>query len=196
MRVGIYARVSTKDKGQSVENQLEQLRQFCQRSGWTITNEFVDTKSGKAASNRPQFTAMFDAASRREFDLVLFWSLDRLSREGVSATLKYLEQLDGYGVGWKSFTEQYLDSTGMFKDAVIAILATVAKQERVRLSERVLAGLQQAKRRGKVLGRPRVIVDRFNVRELRAQGMSLGQIATQVGQPKSTVARIARATSS
>jgi len=196
MRVAVYARVSTKDKGQSVENQAHQLREFCQRSGWSIAHEYIDTKSGKAASNRPQFTAMFEAAHRHEFDLVLFWSLDRLSREGVSATLKYLEQLDSYGVGWKSFTEQYLDSTGMFKDAVIAILATVAKQERVRLSERVLAGLQTARRKGRVLGRPRVVVDRFNVRELRASGMSLGDIAIRVGKPKSTIARIARATSS
>ena len=61
-------------------------------------------------------------------------------------TLEYLQRLDSYGVAWKSFTEQYLDSTGMFRDAVIAILATIAKQEHARLSERVVAGLRRAKR--------------------------------------------------
>jgi DNA invertase Pin-like site-specific DNA recombinase len=59
--------------------------------------------------------------------------------------------LDSHGVAWKSFTESYLDSTGMFKEAVIAILAAVAKQEHARLSERVVAGLRRAKREGKVL---------------------------------------------
>src|SRR5262245_53864036 len=74
-----------------------------------------------------------DAASRHEFDLALFWSLDRFSREGVLETLQYLRTLTSYGVGWKSFTEQYLDSCGIFRDAVLSILATIAKQERIRL---------------------------------------------------------------
>jgi DNA invertase Pin-like site-specific DNA recombinase len=77
---------------------------------------------------------MFADARAGKFDLVLFWSLDRLSREGVAATLNHLEKLTSYGVGWRSHTEEYLDSTGLFKDAVIAILATIAKQERIRRS--------------------------------------------------------------
>src|SRR5579862_3945623 len=192
MKIALYARVSTRDKGQDVENQLHQLREFCDRSGWTIHHVYVDKKSAKSASSRPEFTAMFDAARRHEFDLVLFWSLDRFSREGPLETLQQLQALTAAGVGWKSLTEQYLDSTGMFKDAVISILATIAKQERVRLSERVHAGLQRAKRAGKTLGRPRVVCDRFGVQELRSQGVSLGRIATQLGLPKTTVARIAR----
>ena len=70
--------------------------------------------------------------------------------------MTYLQRLDGYGVNWPSFTEQYLDSTGVFKEAVLPILATVAKQERLRISERVLAGLERAKKKGKTLGRPAV----------------------------------------
>lgn len=87
--------------------------------------------------------------SRREFELVLFRSLDRFSREGVLETLTYLQNLTQYGVGYRSFTEQYLDSCGMFRDAVISILAVIAKQERVRLSERTIAGLQRARARGR-----------------------------------------------
>jgi DNA invertase Pin-like site-specific DNA recombinase len=79
---------------------------------------------------------MFEDAAERRFDLVLFWSLDRLSREGVLETLQHLNRLTSYGVAYKSFTEQYSDSCGVFKDAVIAIMATVAKQERVKRSER------------------------------------------------------------
>jgi len=87
---------------------------------------------------------MMAAAARHEYDLVLFWSLDRFSREGVLATLQYLQTLTSYGVGWRSFTEQYLDSCGVFRDAVLSILATIAKQERIRISERTIAGLAEA----------------------------------------------------
>jgi DNA invertase Pin-like site-specific DNA recombinase len=189
MNVALYSRVSTKDKGQDVQNQLRQLREFCAKQGWPIVQEFVDHASGKR-SDREQFQAMFSAASRREFDTVLFWSLDRFSREGVYETLQHLQKLTAYGVGYRSFTEQYLDSCGLFKDAVISILATIAKQERVRLSERTIAGLQRARQQGRVGGRPRKECDRDRLAELRRSGLSLGQIATQMGLSKTTVARM------
>jgi len=191
MRIAIYARVSTKDKGQDTENQLVQLREFCVRQSWTVAREYVERKSGKASANRPQFQAMMDASRRREHDLVLFWSLDRFSREGVLATLQHLQALTAAGVNWRSFTEQYLDSCGVFRDAVLSILATIAKQERVRLSERTLAGLARAKRQGTRLGRPAVVCDRAAVRRRRAAGESLGSIAVAMGLSKTSVARIA-----
>ena len=70
MIAALYARVSTRDRGQAVENQLAQLRDFCQHQGWTIAREFIDRVSAKTV-DRPQFKALFAAASRREFDLVL-----------------------------------------------------------------------------------------------------------------------------
>jgi len=155
MRVAIYNRVST--ARQDPENQAAQLREFAQRQGWQLCHEYTDVVSGmKDERQRPQFRKLMEAASRREFDLVLFWALDRFSREGVLPTLHHLERLDGYGVAWRSYTEQYLDSTGMFKDAVISIMATIAKQENLRRSERVRAGLARAKRQGVRLGRPQV----------------------------------------
>ena len=132
-------------------------------------------------ADRQAFLRMFEDARLKRFDMVLFWALDRFSREGVTETLNYLKVLDSYGVAWKSFTESYLDSTGMFKEAVIAILAAVAKQEHARLSERVVAGLRRAKREGKTLGRPKAIVDRERIRDARAAGQSLRQIANQFG---------------
>jgi DNA invertase Pin-like site-specific DNA recombinase len=192
MNIAIYSRVSTKDKGQDVENQLRQLREFCAKQGWPIVREFIDHASGKR-SDREQFQAMFAAASRREFDMVLFWSLDRFSREGVYETLQHLQRLTAYGVGYRSFTEQYLDSCGLFKDAVISILATIAKQERVRLSERTIAGLQRAKQQGRVGGRPPVNCDRDKVIEMRRSGLSLGRIAAEMGISKTSVARMVSA---
>ena len=110
------------------------------------------------------------AAGRREFDLALFWSLDRFSREGVLESLQYLQRLTADGVGWRSYTEQYLDSCGIFKDAVLSILATIAKQERVRLSERTVAGLERARKAGRIGGRPHIVVDRDQVARMRAEG--------------------------
>lgn len=189
-RVALYARVSTRDKGQETENQLRQLREFCAKQDWHIVNEYVDQKSAKAGSKRPKFDAMFAAASRREFDLVLFWALDRFSREGVLETLQHLTTLTSYGVGWKSFTEQYLDSCGIFKDAVLAILSVIAKQEQVRLSERVLAGLETARKKGRFGGRPRTICDRRKIAAMRASGAGYGKIAKAMKLPKSTVVGI------
>src|SRR5579864_2828874 len=154
MNCAIYARVSTRDKNQDFRNQLIALGEFAGKQRWRIVAEYVDEQSAKDG-NREQFQRMFQDASTRKFDVLLFWSLDRLSREGVLETLQHLNRLTSYGVGYKSYTEQYFDSCGVFRDAVIAILATVAKQERVRLSERTRAGLAIARSRGKQIGRPR-----------------------------------------
>jgi DNA invertase Pin-like site-specific DNA recombinase len=192
MKTAIYARVSTKDGRQDTENQLRQLQAFAKTQGWTVVHEYVDRASGKR-SDREQFQRMFTAASRREFDILLFWSLDRLSREGVVETLNHLQRLTGYGVNYRSFTEQYLDSTGIFKEAVIGILAAVAKQERVRLSERTIAGLQRAKAQGRVGGRPKAEGDLklvAKVRKLHNEGASLRTIAAKAEVAVNTVRKI------
>ncbi len=189
MRTALYARVSKKDGKQDTETQLRQLRHFAVTQGWQITAEYVDRASGKR-SDREQFQKMFAAASRREFDVLLFWSLDRLSREGVVETLNHLQRLTSYGVNYRSFTEQYLDSTGIFKEAVIGILAAVAKQERVRLSERTLAGLERARAQGRIGGRPKTADNPKIVQKLvalREQGKSIRQIAAALGISTNTV---------
>ena len=149
MKVALYSRVSTKDRGQDVENQQRQLRDFAAKQhGWTIVHEFSDNISGKT-SDREQFKRMFIAASKREFDLLLFWSLSRLSREGALETLQHLQRLTSYGVAYRSLTEPYLDSLGPFRDGVISILACLARQERERLSLTTIAGLERARAQGR-----------------------------------------------
>src|SRR5690242_14423928 len=147
MKAALYTRVSTKDKGQDTANQLAQLRDFGRSQNWDIVAEYEDHDSG-SNPDRTQFKAMLADAMQRKFDVVLFWALDRFTREGALQTLQYLNVLGSYGVGFRSFTEPYLDSCGMFKDAVIAILGTIAQQERRRISERVRAGLDRAKTQG------------------------------------------------
>ncbi|HEY4049066.1 MAG TPA: recombinase family protein [Acidobacteriaceae bacterium] len=128
--------------------------------------------------------------------ILLFWSLDRLSREGTVETLNHLQRLTSYGVNYRSFTEQYLDSTGIFKEAVIGILAAVAKQERVRLSERTIAGLERAKAQGRVGGRPKVQDDPKMVKvlhRLRQQGKSISEMAAQLNLSTNTVMKVLNA---
>jgi len=99
MRVAIYARVSTDDRGQDPENQLRELRAWCANSGYIVSHEYVEHESGrKGADRRKQFAALFDDAAKRKFDCVLFWALDRFSREGMAQTIAHLQCLVSYGV--------------------------------------------------------------------------------------------------
>lgn len=186
--VALYARVSTRDGRQDTENQLIALREYCRKLGWKIVAEYVDHVTG-GTSKRPQFRRMFEDARARKFDLLMFWSLDRLSREGVAETLNHLQRLTAAGVAWRSLTEEYLDSCGVFKDAVLGILATIAKQERIRRSERASAAIARLRHAGRTehLGRPRVVVDREKVLRMRSKGMSYKRIGAALGVNAMTV---------
>jgi DNA invertase Pin-like site-specific DNA recombinase len=203
-RAALYLRVSTRAdkrdgndatqrKRQEVDNQRRQLRQFCDVQGWEIVTEYIDEESG-AKSDRAGFLRMWQDARQRKFDVLLFWALDRFSREGVLETLNYLQRLTSYGINWRSHTEQYLDSTGIFREAVIAILAAVAKQERIRTGERTRAGLDRARekgtRSGNPIGRPRLVIRRDQVMTLRKEGLSWRQIALRLSASIAAIRRI------
>jgi DNA invertase Pin-like site-specific DNA recombinase len=136
VRVAICARVSTDDKGQDPENQLRQLRAWCARAGHEIVREYVDHCSGgKGAEKRPEFAAMLADAHQRQFDLVLCWALDRLSREGMLPTVLHLQRLASCGVGFHSYTEPMLSTDNeMVRDIVLAVMASLAKIERQKIS--------------------------------------------------------------
>ena len=189
MQAALYARVSTRDKRQDTENQLTQLRSFAASQHWTVAHEYVDRATGKHP-DREQFQRLFRDASQRKFDVVLFWSLDRFSREGVLETLHHLQRLAQYGVDYRSLTEQYLDSCGIFKDAVLSILATIAKQERIRISERVHAGLAKARKQGRIGGRPRLVLSHAKVLTLSQEGCTIREIADEMGVSPASVHRI------
>ena len=191
MRAALYCRVST-DK-QDNGNQLDQLREFASRQGWEVVAEYVDTATGSGKKERPQFARMMLAASQRKFDLLLFWALDRLSREGIVKTLGYLEQLRTWGCGWRSYTQPFLDTGNeMTNGIVLSVLAAVAKQERITLSERTKAGLQRARRAGKRLGRMAVQVDLKTAHKLRSEGIGLRGIAQKLGISVNTLQRSLR----
>jgi len=142
----IYVRVST-DK-QELLNQLIQLREYCRKSNYSIFAEYTDITSGKNII-RPGFEALFLDAHKKIFDVVVFWDLSRFSRSGTLYTLQKLKELENLNIEWVSFTEPYFNSAGQFKDVVISIMATLAKMEREKISERTKAGLARAHNVGK-----------------------------------------------
>lgn len=180
MRIGIYARISTKKQDEL--NQLAQLREFVSsQTGWSLEIEYVDRVSGSGRKERPEFQRMMLDASQKKFDLLLFWALDRLSREGIVKTIGYLESLKGWGVGWRSFTQPFLDTGNeMVGSIVLSVLAAVAKQERITISERTRAGLARAVKQGRTLGRRPVRVNLDRARELQREGEGLRGIARKL----------------
>lgn len=184
----IYARVSTNDGRQDVENQLHQLRAYAARSGWSVSKEYVDHVSGKSG-DRDAFKQLFEDASRKLFDVVLVWALDRFTREGVFETFDYVRKLTQNGVQFESYSEAHFRTTGPAGELMLAIAAWIAKQERLRISERTKAGIERAKRAGKHCGRPWRVVDRKKVAEMRKDGLSLRGIGKKLGVSYMTVAR-------
>jgi len=190
MKVGIYTRVSKADGSQDPENQLRELRTFCERQGWEITQVYTDHASGKR-SDRAAFNRLMADASKRKFDTLLFWAMDRFSREGIEATLSYLRQLGEYGVGYRSYQEPFFDSAGPFKEFMISAFATFASLERARISERTLAGLAKARALGRIGGRPKTDSKAVaNVQHLHEQGKSIRQIMSETGLASATVQKL------
>lgn len=145
MKVAIYVRVSTNK--QEADNQIAQLEPYCQKCGYEIYKTYIDIVSG-GKDSRPSYDLMFYEAHQRKFDVVLFWALDRFSRSGTLFTLQKLKELENLNIQWASYTEPYFQSIGQFRDVVISIMATLAKIEKERISERTKAGLK-GKHRGK-----------------------------------------------
>ena len=160
LKICLYARVSKNDNSQDPENQLEPLRAYAKALGGEIVGEYVDTASG-SRSDRENFLKMLEDADKRKFDLLLIWALDRMSREGISNTLSYFERFRRAGVAIKSLQESWLDTRDEgLGQLLLAIFSWVASQERKRITERINAGLLQAKNNGVRLGRPPGAKDR------------------------------------
>src|SRR5260370_10250998 len=131
-RVAIYARVSTDKKGQDPENQLQQLRTWCERMDYEVVREYVEHESGaKVADRRPRYARLFVDAARRDFDMVLVWALDRFSRNGLTSTVVDLQRLSAPGVGFHSYSEPHLSTDNeLGPDVLLPVRPTLAKLAR------------------------------------------------------------------
>ena len=188
MKVAIYARVSTDDKGQDTENQLMQLRQYCIAKGYEVYREFTENVTGTGKKRRPEFEEMMEDARRRKFDVLLVWSYDRFSRGGLK-DIHYISDLNQWGVKFISYQESFLDTTSEMGELLTPIFAWIAKQEAKKISERTKAGLARAQSQGKKLGRPKVDVETVRMLQLRQEGRSLDEVAKILGTSKETIRR-------
>jgi DNA invertase Pin-like site-specific DNA recombinase len=196
-RAAIYARVSTTDKGQDPKNQLDELRRWCKQQGYVIAAEYVDKESGrKGAGDRAQLRQMMDDAAKNQFDLLVVWALDRLTREGLAQTVHYLRKLDTFGVGFHSYSEPMLSTRDeMVRDILIGVFSALAKVEAVKLSDRTKAGLMRAKKEGRVGGRPRINVskqDKATIERLAREGMSQRKIVEAINHRRRKEDKLSR----
>lgn len=174
---------------QETDNQVAELRAWAVQLGHEITVEYIDHASGKNGDRKEFQRMLTDLVKYRQkkFEILLFWSLDRLTREGVLPTLKYLELFRINNVGYKSLKEDYLDSFGQVSDVIVSLLACLAKQERVRIGERTKAGLARTRMQGQKLGRPKREFDINQAREMIDEGLSVREVARRIGIPAETV---------
>jgi DNA invertase Pin-like site-specific DNA recombinase len=173
----VYARVST-DK-QKVDMQLRELRKFAARSGFKIYKEYLDQATG-ANTKRPALQEMIEAARKRRFDVLIVWKLDRLSRS-LKDLINTLDELGSCGVDFVSY-DNNLDTSTPTGKLVFQIVGAVAEFEKDIIRERVIAGLANAKAKGKQLGRPPLPLNILNkAKELKATGHSFRYIEKKLG---------------
>jgi DNA invertase Pin-like site-specific DNA recombinase len=196
MRVALYLRVSTDDKGQTVETQRLPLREYCAAQGWADVAEYADEASATDLRRRTAWRRLLDDCARRKVDLILVWRLDRAFRSVLDAA-QTLERLRAWGVGLRSYSEPWLDTTSPFGEALYYITVAYAQLERGILRERVKAGMERARRQGRRVGRPRA-TERPGVRrawpgvaaDLAAGTISIRAAARRLGVGAATVRRM------
>lgn len=204
MTCGIYIRVSepkefrrdpaNAERAQKQEtlNQRMILEKYAKAREWEVHKVYEEHASAGSGKDRPVFRELMEDARKSKFSTVLFLCLDRFSREGTVETLVHLRTLDKYGVGFCSYQEQYIDSAGPFREALIGIIAALAKMERDRQSERVKAGLDRRKAQGKHVGRVPRLVALDKLKLCIAAGFSHNQVAKVFAISRSTAADYVR----
>ena len=187
MKVAIYSRCSTAD--QSIAMQLDELRDYCTRRQWDIFAEYSDEGISGSKESRPALNRMLADAKRRRFDCVLVYRYDRAARS-LRQLVNLLGEFDALGIAFVSLHEA-LDTTSPSGRLVFGIFASIAEFERQLIIARTKSGIEAARRRGKVLGRPRQspAVDLSAVKSLRDSGLSWDAIAARTGIARATLRR-------
>ena len=187
----LYVRVST--DGQTVENQVRELKQIAERRGWTVVETYSDAgiSGSKGRNHRPGLDAMLNDAKRRKFDVVMAWAIDRLGRSLIDL-LGTIQELEACGVDL-FLEQQAIDTTTPAGKLMFQVCGAFAEFERSMIRQRVKLGLKRAVANGKRLGRPQIEgeLERKAQRELR-KGKGIIAVAKQLGLGTGTVHRIRR----
>jgi DNA invertase Pin-like site-specific DNA recombinase len=167
--------------------QLRELREYCERRGFSIAGEYVDVGVSGAKDSRPELNRLMIDAAKRKFDAVVVWRFDRFARS-VSHLLRALEAFRSVGIEFVSYSEA-IDTSAPVGKMTFTVLGAVAELERSLIIERVRAGVRNARAKGKRLGRPRVAVDRGRIARLRDSGASWSEVCDATGLSAGTARR-------
>jgi DNA invertase Pin-like site-specific DNA recombinase len=187
MKIAIYARVSTLNKGQDVDMQLIELRQFCATKGWTVVHEYADRGISGSKSSRPQLNRLMEHATAKRFDAVLVWKLDRFGRS-VRHLVNAIAELEAAGVSFVSLKDSIDLSTPQGR-LMFQIIAAMAEFERALICERVKSGMANARSKGKQIGRPSLGIERARIAALRGSGASWSTVSEALGCSPATAKR-------
>jgi DNA invertase Pin-like site-specific DNA recombinase len=187
IRAALYARISTLNHGQNPEVQLGELREFCQRRGFTIAHEYVDKGISGSRERRPALDKLLADCGKRLVDAVVVYRYDRFARS-LRQLVNALEEFRSLGIDFISIHEGVDTSTPNGR-LIFGIFASIAEFERELIRDRVRSGLAAVKARGKRVGRPRVAVDVRRIESLRLQGRSWAEITRETGISKGTAQR-------
>jgi DNA invertase Pin-like site-specific DNA recombinase len=188
-RAAIYVRVSTSE--QETAMQEAELREYCSRRSWNVTI-YKDQGQSGAKESRPALNALLNDLRRRKIDVVVVWALDRLARS-LRQLLTISEECRSLGVDLVSLKQNF-DTTLPAGRLIFQVLGAVAEFEREMLRERVRAGMAQARRAGKTVGRPAIRkfhgteIERMKL--LRSSGASIRQLAAKFGTTQWMAARL------
>ena len=188
-RAALYLRVSTFE--QTTENQELELRQVVGRIDCEIVKVYKDhgISGAKGRDKRPGFDALCRDAAKRQFELVMAWSVDRLGRS-LQDLIGFLSELNSLNIDL-FLHQQGLDTTTPSGKAMFGMLGVFAEFERAMIRERVRAGLARARANGKTLGRPRVSATMEEaIRKALADGSGIRKVAAALSVGVGTVSRI------
>jgi DNA invertase Pin-like site-specific DNA recombinase len=190
LRAVIYSRVSTAK--QTTENQVLELREVCKRNNWAIVSELTDEgiSGAKGKCDRPGFTLLHHVVARKQADIIVVWSIDRLGRS-LKDLVSFMAELEAKNIDFYSHV-QAIDSRTPAGRLSFAIFSAIAEFEREIIRSRVIAGLERAKANGKRLGRPTNVNSntKIAVSLLREKGHSIHNIAKQLKIGVGTTQRI------
>jgi DNA invertase Pin-like site-specific DNA recombinase len=189
-RAALYVRVST--DAQTVENQMRELRQVAVRRGWDVVEVYSDAgiSGAKGRNGRPGLDSVLKDATRRKFDIVMAWAIDRLGRSLVDL-LGTIGHLEACGVDLY-LDQQSIDTTTPMGKLVFQVTGAFAEFERTMIRQRVKAGLKRAVAQGVKLGRPKIdSATERKVRKQLAKGVGILKVAKSLGIGTGTVQRIA-----
>jgi DNA invertase Pin-like site-specific DNA recombinase len=185
VRAALYARVSTTD--QNCELQVRELREYCQRRGWTIVAEYVDNGVSGTKASRPELDRLMADARRRKVDVICTWKLDRWARS-LAHLVQSIQELDSLGVRFVAITQNIdTDASNPMAKLLMHLMGAFAEFERSLIVERTVAGVRAARSKGKTIGRPRRVFRRDEAIRLRTEGWSWRKIAAELGVPVMTV---------